>query len=114
VHGPYVVNAQYHTYENHVCLNIPCVQALKFYDYITTCFYKLPCNNRLCHIQIPNNYTIYLQADQETQRITKSMTQKWQKHRQVSLKLTLVNGDVCITEHNQTNGLQQQHTATWA
>ena len=25
-----------------------------------------------------------------------------------SLKLTLVDGDVCITEHNETNGLHQQ------
>jgi len=28
------------------------------------------------------------------------------------LKLTLVDGDVCITENNQTNSLQQQHCSS--
>jgi len=32
--------------------------------------------------------------------------------KQVSLKLTLVDGDVCITENNQANSLHQQQTLT--
>jgi len=30
------------------------------------------------------------------------------RHLQISTKLTLVDGDICIAQHNQTNSLQQQ------